>query len=58
MKLRRSKAILSPFFIALVYQYLANLIVNAGSEGVDLNDLTNPLETLVNESLPKAVGKL
>ncbi|OTG85812.1 hypothetical protein B9T31_09455 [Acinetobacter sp. ANC 4558] len=37
---------------------LDNLIVNAGSEGVDLNDLTNPLETLVNESLPKAVGKL
>ena len=35
-----------------------DLIVSAGTEGIDINDLMNPLEQLVNESLPDALEKL
>ena len=35
-----------------------DLIVSAGDEGIDINDLLNPLEKLVNESLPDALEKL
>lgn len=37
---------------------LDDLIVGTGDQGVDINDLMNPLEKLVNESLPDALENL
>ncbi len=37
---------------------LDEFIVTAGDDGIDLNELWNPLEKLVNESLPDALENL
>lgn len=42
----------------IVNNDLDDIIVTAGDQGIDMNDLLNPLETLVNESLPDALENL
>lgn len=42
----------------IIDRALNDLIVGAGNDGVDLGDITNPLDHLVNVALPNALGGL